>query len=139
MKNKAQLIEDEKILLRKEQNWKVEKNQIERRQKIHEEKFSLFTKYVNIHISTTKLLILFLFLSCTAIEIFTGYVTVRTLKICEENLTMFDFTPLVTLIGAVVGEVFGFAIYSLKATKENTIGGIVYETAMKNNDNNAVG
>jgi len=46
-------------------------------------------------------------------------------------MMMPDFSPLVTLIGAVVSEVIGFAIYSIKATKENTKGGIVYDTAMK--------
>ena len=41
-----------------------------------------------------------------------------------------DFTPLVTLIGAVVSEVIGFAIYAIKSAKENTEGGIIYETTM---------
>ena len=36
-------------------------------------------------ISTTKLLILFLFLNCTAIEIFTGYVTVMNLRYLNTN------------------------------------------------------
>lgn len=35
------------------------------------------------------------------------------------------------LIGAVVTEVIGYAIYTIKATKENTKGGITYETAMR--------
>ena len=39
---------------------------------------------------------------------------------------MVDFSPIVTLISAVVGEIIGFAIYAAKAAKENTIGGIVY-------------
>ena len=42
---------------------------------------------------------------------------------------LIDFTPLVALIGAVVGEVLGYAIYSLKAAKENTLNGITYMTA----------
>ena len=41
-----------------------------------------------------------------------------------------DFSPLVALIGAVIGEVIGFAVYSLKSAKENTKNGIVYEQAM---------
>ena len=58
--------------------------------------------------------------------------------------TMIDFTPLVALIGAVVGEVFSYAIYSLKSAKENTAGGIIYDTAMRDNlpsppDNNGIG
>ena len=44
-----------------------------------------------------------------------------------------DMTPLVTLIGTGVAEVIGYGIYALKSTKENTVGGIVYESAMKNN------
>lgn len=47
---------------------------------------------------------------------------------------LIDFSPLVTLIGAVVSEVFGYAIYSLKAAKENTAGGLVYDMAMQNLD-----
>ena len=42
------------------------------------------------------------------------------------------FSPLVALISAVVGEVIAFAIYALKSAKENTKGGIVYETAINN-------
>ena len=49
--------------------------------------------------------------------------------------TMIDFTPLVALIGAVVGEVFSYAIYSLKSTKENTVGGIVYDSVINNGNN----
>ena len=45
-----------------------------------------------------------------------------------------DFTPLVTLIGAVVSEVIGFGVYSLKSTKENTVGGIVYDSVINNSD-----
>lgn len=41
-----------------------------------------------------------------------------------------DFGPLTMLITAVVSEVIGFAIYAVKSTKENTVGGIVYDTAM---------
>lgn len=88
----------------------------------------------NIHISTSKLLIAFLFLSCTAIEIFTGYVTIEMLKVAKENMAGFDFTPLVTLIGAVVGEVVGYAVYSAKAVKENVAGGITYDLAMQDNN-----
>lgn len=67
---------------------------------------------------------LFLFLNCTIIEFFTGYVTLKSL-----NLGFADFSPLTTLISAVVGEVICFAVYAYKATKENTEGGITYENA----------
>ena len=44
-----------------------------------------------------------------------------------------DLSSLCTLITAVVGESISFAIYSYKSIKENTQGGIVYESAMNNN------
>lgn len=43
-----------------------------------------------------------------------------------------DFSPLTALIGAIVTEVIGYAVYSIKSMKENTKGGITYETAMLN-------
>ena len=81
-------------------------------------------------ISTTKKFMLFLFINCTLIELFTGWVTVQNLILAREMGIMLDFTPLVTLIGAIVGEVFSFAVYAAKSAKENTKGGIIYEKAI---------
>jgi hypothetical protein len=83
-------------------------------------------------ISTSKALICFLFLNCIVIEIFTGWVTVQSINIALALGCAPDFTPLNSLIGAVVGEVIGFAIYAMKAAKENSQGGITYETTMAN-------
>lgn len=88
-------------------------------------------RFVKKKMSTSKLLIVFLFLNCTIIEFFTMYVTLKSFALALAIGMMVDFTPLVTLIGAVVGEVIGFAIYSLKAAKENTKGGIVYDSTLK--------
>lgn len=85
------------------------------------------TRFRKKNITTSKLLIAFLFLNCTIIEIFTMYVTLKSLSIVLIIGGAIDFSPLLALIGAVVGEVIGFAIYSLKSMKENTQGGIVYE------------
>lgn len=82
--------------------------------------------------STTKILIAFLFINCTLLEIFTGWVTVENLILARDFGTAIDFTPLVTLIGIVLGEVFGFAVYAAKSVKENSKGGITYESAMMN-------
>jgi hypothetical protein len=82
-------------------------------------------------ISTTKILIAFLFINRTLLEIFTGWVTVENLILARDFGISIDFTPLVTLIGIVLGEVFGFAVYAAKSTKENTAGGIQYEAAMR--------
>lgn len=94
-------------------------------------------------ISTTKLIVFFLFLNCTLIELFTSWVTVKSLDVSLITGLSTDMTPLVTLIGAVVGEVIGFAIYAVKSTKENTQGGVVYDTAIstiqKEEKDNSVG
>ena len=68
---------------------------------------------------------LFLFISCSAIQIFTIILTFKSI-----SLGAVDFSALQSLITAVVAEVIGFAIYSLKSLKENTEGGIVYQTAI---------
>lgn len=83
-------------------------------------------------IPTTKKLMFFLFVNCTLIELFTGWVTIQNLILVREVGTALDFTPLVTLIGAVVGEVLSFAVYAVKSAKENTKGGIIYEAAFNN-------
>jgi hypothetical protein len=45
-----------------------------------------------------------------------------------------DFTPLITLLGSVIGETLSFGIYCAKSKAENTKGGIVYETALREYD-----
>ena len=125
-----------------EAKWKIDKDLIERKQALMHDKAATYKKTFK-KPSTTKLLIMFLFGSCTLIELFTGWVTVQSLILAREAFITPDFTPLVTLIGAVVAEVFGFAVYSLKSAKENTAGGIVFEQAMyhmnNGDDNDAVG
>lgn len=129
---------NEQEILKEESKWAKEKDLIERQQKIKNERKAL-KKNKNKTCSTTKLLILFLFLNCTAIEIFTGWATAQSLKNSLITGQMVDFSPLITLIGAVVGEVMGFGIYAIKSMKENTVGGVVYATALKNDSENAVG
>ena len=84
---------------------------------------------------TTKKFMLFLFINCTLIELFTGWVTIQNIQLAKDFGILLDFTPLVTLIGAIVGEVFSFAVYAVKSAKENTKGGIVYENAFRENQN----
>ena len=47
-----------------------------------------------------------------------------------------DMSPLTTLIGSIVTEVIGYAVYSLKAMKENTKNGITYLNAEYSLNNN---
>lgn len=87
----------------------------------------------NKKIPTSKKLILFLFFNCTLIELFTAWVTIKSLFLAETLLITPDFTPLVSLIGAVMSEVIGYAVYAVKSAKENSQGGIVFESAVAKN------
>jgi hypothetical protein len=121
----------EKNIRIEELRWKKEKELLERKARLRQEKMEV-RKKTSIFggIPTSKLLIAFLFINCTIIEIFTAFITLKNFEITQYTMTNPDFTPLVTLIGAVVAEVIGYAVYSLKSMKENTAGGIVYERAM---------
>lgn len=116
----------ENEIIKEEQEWQEQKGLIERKQKIEQEKKQLKGK----KITTTKWLILFLFINCTLIELFTGWSTIQSLRLSVLTGQSVDFSPLVTLIGAVVSEVIGFAIYAVKSMKENCEGGVTYSKAM---------
>ncbi len=92
-------------------------------------------------ISCTKLIMLFLFINCTLVELFTGWVVVKNLALAAAYGIALDLTPLTTLVGTVVAEVLGFAVYAAKSTKENTKGGIVYDStfAQFNDDEETCG
>lgn len=124
------MTKEERKVAFEERQWEREKEVLERKYSLKQEKINFKRKFFP-KISTSKLLILFLFINCTIIELFTGYVTLKSIDIATMTMMNPDFTPLVTLIGAVVTEVIGFSVYALKSAKENTAGGIVYETAMR--------
>lgn len=70
--------------------------------------------------TTTKLIVAFIFINCTVVEIYSMWVMYK----------LADISALYSLISAVVGEAFTFAIYAAKSTKENTVGGIIYDKAL---------
>ena len=119
-------------ILQEVQEWEKDKLYLEKKKQLKQDKRKFFSKIPKI--STSKLLILFLFLNCTAIEFFTAWVTINSIELVQITMMAPDFSPLITLIGAVVSEVIGFAIFLIKTAKENTKGGIVYDTAMRNYD-----
>lgn len=127
------MTKEERDIIIKEHRWQREKEVLERKYKLKQEKRE-FKKQFLPKISTSKLLILFLFINCTIIELFTGFVTLKSLDLTTLTMANPDFTPLVALIGAVVSEVVGYAVYALKSAKENTAGGITYEAAMRQID-----
>lgn len=124
------MTKEERDITIKEHRWQREKEVLERKYKLKQEKRE-FKKQFLPKISTSKLLIIFLFINCTIIELFTGFVTLKSLDLTTLTMANPDFTPLAALIGAVVSEVVGYAVYALKSAKENTAGGITYETAMR--------
>lgn len=88
-------------------------------------------------LSFSKMAFIFMITNCVVIEIYA-------------LVTMFffqDLSSLPTLIAAVVGECITLCGYYIKSGKENTSGGIVYESAMaklnheleKDETDNAVG
>lgn len=115
-------------LAKKQEKWEQEKPIVIGKQDLKEDK--IFTKRrlrrEKKALTTTKFLMLFLFISCTAIQAFTLIITILSMQ-----QGVYDFTALQMLITAVVGQVIAFAVYSLKSLKENTKGGIVYQTAMQ--------
>lgn len=127
------MTKEERDITIKEHRWQREKEVLERKYKLKQEKKE-FKKQFLPKISTSKLLIFFLFINCTIIELFTGFVTLKSLDLTTLTMANPDFTPLVALIGAVVSEVVGYAVYALKSAKENTAGGITYEAAMRQID-----
>lgn len=123
-------------ILKEEEEWEQDKIYLEKQKKIKADKRSFFKRLPKL--STSKLLILFLFLNCSLIELFTGWVTIQSINLVQITMIAPDFSPLITLIGAVVSEVIGFAIYSIKAAKENTKNGITYELALLKEQQNMI-
>lgn len=90
----------------------------ERKQKLKEEKKKYKSK--SKLPSTSKLVLLVVFLICIEILIFSQYAMVKT----------GDISALYTLIGVPVTLVPICIAYMIKSKTENSVGGIVYETAM---------
>ena len=143
MKKDLQL--EKKKLAQQLKYWQLEKQLILQKQDLKEDIKKTKNRYKEQRkkLSTSKFLMLFLFISCSAIEFFTIFLTFKGMSI-----GYIDFSALQTLIGAVVAQVIGFAVYALKSVKQNTAGGIVYETALiqaqnkntqENNNQEAVG
>ena len=75
-------------------------------------------------LSFSKVAFIFMIGNCIVIEIYA-------------LIAMFffgDLSSLSTLIAAVVGECLSFLAFEIKSLKENTAGGIVFESAMKKLD-----
>ena len=115
-----------KLLNKKIQKWQQEKELLIAKQQMRQQKKEIEENKTKT--TTSKLLTFFLFGSCTIIQIFTLYIIIKGMNMGYGMST----GPLEMLISSLFTEVAGFAVYSLKAAKQNTKGGIVYQTAMNN-------
>ena len=117
--------------------WANEKERLICQNQIDEEKKELKGKSKEIKLpSWSKLLSLLLFINFTVLEIFVGWVTVKSFTLAFQYGMAPDFTPLITLMSAVLGETVSYAIYALKSKAENTKGGIVYESMIQQQNQN---
>ena len=97
--------------------------------------------------TTSKMALWFLFILCFAVIIFTGIVTIKEFALAYALGMMPDFTPLVAMIGGIIGACIDVAAYFAKSAKENTQGGITFQTAaaanfqqnISNNNDESVG
>lgn len=116
-----------------QQLWEARRPLIEVQNQIDEEKKELFKKHLQIKFpALSKIFLMFLFLNFTILEIFIGWVTVKSFSLALSMGITPDFTPLITLISAVIGQTLSYGIYAAKSKAENTKNGIIYETAMAN-------
>lgn len=125
MKDRKEKVEKETKL------WAYEKAVLEQEQALKEDKKNFKKKNKTKKMTTSKKLIAFLFINCVAIEIFACYAVLKSIEISQLMGMATDFSPINSLIGAVIAETIGYAVYCLKSAKENQAGGITYDLAMK--------
>lgn len=113
-------------------DWEQLKQAIKIENQIAEEKDALNNrKEEQEKVSWSKKFLIFLFVNFSIIEIFTGFVTFSSFVLAYKTGISPDLTPLITLIGAVIGETLSYGIYAAKSKAENTEGGIVFEQHME--------
>ena len=112
--------------------WDQERPLLATQKKIKEEKEELNKKELKLP-SWSKLFLAFLLINFTILEVFIGWVTIRSFDLAFQTISSPDFTPLITLISAVVGETISYGIYCAKSKAENTSGGVVHDIAVQEN------
>lgn len=115
--------------------WEIEKSLLQEKEKIKLEKAVISNKQEKTKLAFGKLLLIFLFINFTLLELFTCGITLYSFSLAFAIGLAPDFTPLITLLGSVIGETLSFGIYCAKSKAENTKGGIIYETALKKIEN----
>ena len=146
MKKLAKFLKGQETLSQREKRaeverrrWEREKIILESEQEIEEERYALQQRSWQRKLPFSKILMIFLFINFTILELFTGWVTINSFTLAYAINVTPDFTPLITLLGAVIGETLSFGIYSAKAKAENTKGGVVFESTIQQQGENGVG
>lgn len=134
MKIKQKYLENfSKKVTEDKEYWDKERPLLETQKQIRNERKEIIKSKIKLP-SYSKLFLIFLLINFTALEIFTGWVTVESFRLAFETAGTPDFTPLITLMSAVIGETISYGIYCSKSKAENTIGGVVHDLAMNQMD-----
>ena len=115
-------------IARQQKKWEIEKINIQKENDIKNEYSTILNKNPY-KITTSKLAMWFLFFLCLGIIFFTGYITLKEFSLAYAFGLMPDFTPLIAMIGGILGATADVAAYFAKSAKENSKGGITYEAA----------
>ena len=131
-KNKSYYNKRAKKIKKQEENWQIQRLNLKRINDIKNDYNKIKNKNP-FRITTGKLAMWALLILCLAVIIFTGFVTMKEFSLAYALGLMPDFTPLVTMVGAIIGAAVDVAAYFAKSAKENTKGGITYEAAAAKN------
>ena len=135
-KNRSYYKKRSKKIKQQQENWQIERINLKRENSIKNDYNKIQNKNP-FKITTGKLAMWILLFLCLIVIVFTGWVTIKEFSLAYALGVMPDFTPLVTMIGAILGAAIDVAAYFAKSAKENTKGGITYQAAaMKNFEQN---
>ena len=135
-KNRSYYKRRSRKIKQQQENWQIERINLKRENSIKNDYNKIQNKNP-FKITTGKLAMWILLFLCLIVIVFTGWVTIKEFSLAYALGVMPDFTPLVTMIGAILGAAIDVAAYFAKSAKENTKGGITYQAAaMKNFEQN---
>lgn len=135
-KNRSYYKNRSRKIKQQQENWQIERLNLKRENSIRNDYNKIQNKNP-FKITTGKLAMWILLLLCLIVIIFTSWVTIKEFSLAYALGLMPDFTPLVAMIGAILGAAIDVAAYFAKSAKENTKGGITYQAAaIKNFEQN---
>ena len=124
----------DKISQEKLKRWQIEKQILEREQTILQEKEEFKQKKKEVKTPYAKKALNALLINSVIVEMGIAYVTYSSIQLAYTTGSPPDFGPLLALIPIIIGQTVSYGIYSNKAKAENVQGGIVYDLAMRNDE-----